>query len=123
MIEQAKGMTLEKIKSHLDEDEYYGYESLHQLSAELVLSGTHNTTPDVEYEGDYDGIIYCTFKSNIDGIPDIRTHDYYGTCSFCDTLEAIYDGDDIMNDLAMMILHIIQSMSDQIESGQTAEKE
>lgn len=115
MIENAKGITTKQIEKHIDENEYYDYEDLHQLAAELVLKDTHDTTPIVEIEGDYQGEIYCTFKSKVEGVPDIQTMDFYGSCSYCDTLEGVYDGNNIKNDLATMALHVIQSMSEQME--------
>ncbi|MCI2836179.1 hypothetical protein [Staphylococcus lugdunensis] len=118
MIDNAKGITTKQIEKNINENKYYNYEDLHQLAAELVLKDTHNTTPIVECDGDYEGEIYCTFKSKVNGIPDVKTMDFYGTCPFCDTLEGVYDGDNIKNDLATMVLHVIQSMNEQIEEKQ-----
>ncbi|QLF87315.1 hypothetical protein BESEP9_00114 [Staphylococcus phage vB_SepM_BE09] len=115
MIENAKGITTKEIKKHIDTNNHYFYEDLHQLAGELVLKDTHNTTPIVRYLGDYQGQIFCTFKSKVDGVPDITTSDFYGTCPLCDTLANVYTGDDVKNDLATMVLHIIQSMSEKIE--------
>lgn len=115
MIENAKGITTKQIEKYIDETVYYSYEDLHEIAAELVLKDTHDTTPIVEIEGYWTGEIYCTFKSKVEGVPDIQTTDFYGTCSLCDALEGIYDGNNIKNDLATMVLHIIQSMFEQME--------
>lgn len=115
MIDNAKGITTKEIKKRIDDNKYYSYEDLHQLAAEMVLKDTHDTTPIVEYEGEYQGEVFCTFKSKVKGVPDITTTDFYGTCPFCDTLEDVYGGDNIENDLATMVLHVIQSMSEKME--------
>ncbi|MCG2493212.1 hypothetical protein K4Q40_02785 [Staphylococcus epidermidis] len=115
MFENAKGITTKEIKKHIDDNKYYSYEDLHRLAAEMVLKDTHDTTPIVEYEGESQGEVFCTFKSKVNGVPDIMTTDFYGSCPICDTLEAVYGGDNIENDLATMVLHAIQSMSEKME--------
>lgn len=116
MIKNAKGITTKYIEQFIDDSEYYGYEDLHELAAQLVLKDTHKTTPTVEIDGDsWGGQIFCKFTSKVDGIPNVETTDFYGSCSVCDTLEAVYEHDNIKNDLATMVLHIIQSMSEQLK--------
>lgn len=119
MIEQVKGMTTKEIEKYIDNDEHYGYGDLHELAAQIVLKDTHETKPVIYDDGDgWCGELSFTFKSKIDGIKDIETTDFYGSCSFCDTLEAVYENDNVTNDLATMVLHVMQSMSEQLEDKQ-----
>ncbi|WP_323705972.1 hypothetical protein P3U41_06115 [Mammaliicoccus sciuri] len=117
MIEQVKGITIKEIKKHIDADEYYSYVDLHELAAEIVLKETHDTKSIIHDDGDgWAGQLTFKFKSKVEGVKDIVTTDFYGTCSFCDTLHAIYEDNDIENDLAYMVLHVMQSMSEQLEA-------
>ena len=121
MIENAKGITLKKIEKHINVKKHYHYEDLHQLAAELVLKDTHETKPIVNFSGDgWSGSVYCLFKSKVQGLPDIKTIDFYGSCSLCDTLLSIYENsngvDTIKKDLATMVLHVIQSMHEQLDN-------
>ncbi len=119
MIEQVKGITIKEIKKHIDTGEYYGYQDIHELAAKIVLKETHNTQAIIHDDGDgWTGQLTFKFKAKVEGVKDILTTDFYGTCSFCDTLEAIYEDNDIENDLAYMVLHVMQSMSEQLEDTQ-----
>jgi len=119
MIEQVKGMTTKEIEKYIKEDEYYNYEDLHKLAAQIVLKDTHETTPIINDDGDgWSGEFSFKFKSRVDGIKDIVTTDFYGSCSICDTIEAVYAGKNIVNDLATMVLHVMQSMGEQLEDTQ-----
>ncbi|UVD42391.1 hypothetical protein [Staphylococcus phage vB_SauM-V1SA19] len=119
MLEQAKGITTDYIMEFIDKGEHYFYEDLHKLAGELVLKDTHDTNPIVINDGDgYSGTIISKFKSKVEGVPDITVSDFYGSCSFCDTLTNIYEDSDeleIIRDLATMVLHTIQSMEEQVE--------
>lgn len=48
------------------------------------------------------------------------TVDFYGSCNLCDTLLGIYENsngiDMIKKDLATMVLHVIQSMQEQLDN-------
>ena len=121
MIENAKGITVKTIEKYIDVKKHYNYEDLHQLAAELVLKDTHDTKPIVNFSGDgWSGSVYCQFKSKVQGLPDIQTIDFYGSCSVCDTLLGIYedsnDSDMLKKDLATMVLHVIQSMHEQLDN-------
>lgn len=119
MLEQAKGITTDYIMEFIDEGEHYFYEDLHRLAGELALKETHGTDPIVINDGNgYSGTIISKFKSKVEGVPDITVSDFYGTCSFCDTLADVYESSDeleIIRDLATMVLHTIQSMKEQVE--------
>lgn len=116
MIEQVKGITIKEIKKYIDADVYYGYQDIHELAANIALKETHDTEAFTHDDGDgWTGQLTFKFKSKVEGVNDIVTTDFYGTCSFCDTLEAIYEDNDIENDLAYMVLHVMQSMSEQLE--------
>lgn len=121
MIENARGMNVKTIEEYIDVKKHYNYEDLHELAAELVLKDTHDTKPIVNFSGDgWSGSVYCQFKSKVQELPDIQTIDFYGSCSVCDTLLGIYedsnDSDMLKKDLATMVLHIIQSMYEQLDN-------
>lgn len=121
MIENARGMTVKTIEKYIDIKKHYNYEDLHQLAAELVLKDTHDTKPIVNFSGDgWTGSVFFQFKSKVRGLPDIQTIDFYGSCPVCDTLLGVYedsnDSDMLKKDLATMVLHIIQSMHEQLDN-------
>lgn len=108
------------------QEEYSGsYKSILQKVIELVVTEKDEynkydaTKITVVDDGDYQGtqlflIPTCTYQPSVEDY--LITHTYYGSCSVCDTLQAIssYDDDlptgEQVKEYMTLALHLVQKM-------------
>jgi hypothetical protein len=122
----------EKNKSKLEEyfsthpqEEYSDYEDIMKLVINLCINEgieerckRYNVDKMAVIYGDYPGVQIFVIPRNawIDEVDDfIYTHNQYGTCSSCDTLKAIWEGNpkglptkEQVKDYMTLALHLVQ---------------
>ena len=113
---------------------YWSYESILKLTIETMFTGDYNSwgSPDPNRitkidEGDYQGtLVFVIGQTGYQPATYWATKVSYGSCSGCDTLQAIEEDtqdvagsdweqeltDQAINDLCTLALHMIQNMKE-----------
>lgn len=96
---------------------YLDYEDLVKILFQEVIEGYDLENLIVLDHGDYQGcqvfiIPKDTYQPSVDDY--LYTYVYYGSCSGCDTMQGIFDGnndnEEKVKDLMMLSLHLVQGM-------------
>jgi hypothetical protein len=124
--DKNKSKLEEYFKTHKQE-EYQSYDSILSKIFELVINEENDDAFTFDYkrmtkidDGDYQGTLLFvtplkTYQPNVEDY--VLTHVYYGSCSGCDTLQAIssYDYENLpdeeqVKDYMSLALHMVQNM-------------